>query len=99
MQRHMEILKNYLCPYVLCNFKEAMGECKGSIIHVEKMFFFFLLRIRAIKRVLCLLPLAPNALRENLTLTSNPLTQKRSNALRVYVAVHLTTRSVFMRIH
>lgn len=43
-----------------------------------------LLRVRAIKHAVCSLPLAPNAHRANLTLTSNPLTQARTNARRVY---------------
>lgn len=43
-----------------------------------------LLRVGAIKYAICSLPLVPNAQRANLTLTSNPLTQKRPNAHRVY---------------
>lgn len=58
-----------------------------------------LLRVGAIKHSICWLPLAPNAQRENLTLTSNPLTRKRTNALGVYVALHLTNKSISMCIH
>lgn len=43
-----------------------------------------LLRVGAIKHTICSLPLALNAQRANLTLTSNPLTRKRTNACRVY---------------
>lgn len=45
-----------------------------------------LLTVRAIKHAICSLPLAPNAQRANLTLTSNPLMRKRTNARRVYSA-------------
>lgn len=57
------------------------GQYRGSIIHVEKMCV--LLSIGAIKHAICSLPLAPNAQRANLTLTSNPLTRKRTNACTV----------------
>lgn len=60
------------------------GQCRGSIIHVEEMRV--LLRVGAIKHAICSLPLAPKAQRANLTLTSNPLTRKSTNARRVYGA-------------
>lgn len=41
---------------------EAMGQYRGSIIHVEKTCV--MLRVRAIKQAICSLPLAPNAPRE-----------------------------------
>lgn len=79
--KHLRIINVF---YVLCNIKfpaVAMGQCKGSIIHAMKMRVQ--LRVRAIKHSICSLPLATNAQRENLTWTSNPLTRKRTNALRV----------------
>ena len=74
------------------------GQWRGSIIHVEETRV--LLRVGAIKHAICSLPLAPKAQRANLTLTSNPLTRKSTNARRVYGAsdkqIHFFYRCVYV---
>lgn len=60
----------------------SLWKDSGSIVHVEKMCV--LLRVRAIKHAICSLPLVPNAQRANLTLSSNPLNWKGTNAYGLY---------------
>lgn len=56
---------------------------EGALFMLRRCVFC---TVGAIKHAICSLPLAPNAQRANLTLTSNPLTRKRTNACRVYSA-------------
>lgn len=81
----LRIINVSMCYVILSSPSwKPRGQCRGSIIHVEGMRV--LLRVGAIKHAICSLPLAPKAQRANLTLTSNPLTRKSTNARRVYGA-------------
>lgn len=96
--QHLRIINASMYYVILSSPVEEQGQYRGSIIHVEKMCV--LLRAGAIKHAICSLPLAPNAQRANLTLTSNPLTRKRTNARRACSASDVTnTSSFFMHVY
>lgn len=76
----LRIINATMCYVILGSPWKPKGQYRGRIIHVEKTCVL----LRAIKHAICSLPLAPNAQSANLTLTSNPLTRKRTNARTVY---------------